>query len=91
MTVWDVVGTGFEGGFVALGEKRVGASLDIVEEQQRVERVWQVLSDWWMYSRPGQNGDEAQVREFSQKIFAELSMGDQSVVSFSPIFVGYSD
>ena len=49
MLVWDVVGTGFEGTFVAQGKKRVGTGMNLhgalsdEEERWRVARVWDVL------------------------------------------------
>jgi ABC-type molybdenum transport system ATPase subunit/photorepair protein PhrA len=49
MRVWDVVGTGFDGTFVALGHARVGLGMNAegvlspAEERWRVARVWEVL------------------------------------------------
>lgn len=83
MSVWDVVGTGFDGGFVPMGKNKVGAGLEPAEETQRVERVWQVLNGWWKHLRPGQEVDEAEVREFSKKTFADLPIGEQSVVNLN--------
>jgi len=47
MTVWDVVATGFDGGFISLGPKRVGNGLGEEEQQERVERVDEILRRWW--------------------------------------------
>ena len=83
MSVRDVIGTGFDGGFVPMGRMKVGSDLDTTEEQYRVKRVWEVLNDWWRHSR-----QESQVREFSQKIFAELPVGEQAVVILLRAVVG---
>jgi ABC-type molybdenum transport system ATPase subunit/photorepair protein PhrA len=88
MSVWDVIGTGFDGGFVPMGRMRVGSDLDKIEEGRRVERVWEVLNDWWKHSR--QTDGEDQVREFSQKTFADLPVGEQSVVILLRAVVGRS-
>jgi ABC-type molybdenum transport system ATPase subunit/photorepair protein PhrA len=43
-TVWDVVGTGFEGTHVPRGNARVGdVAGDRAEEDRRVNRMWEVL------------------------------------------------
>ena len=52
MTVWDAIGTGFEGGFVPRGKRRVGFGLDGQplevggkEEKWRVQRMQDVLTE----------------------------------------------
>jgi len=86
MTVWDVIGTGFDGGYVPVGKMKVGADLDEKEEKQRVNRVWDVLNDWWRHSRRTEK--ENQMREYSQKTFADLPIGEQSVVILLRAIVG---
>ena len=93
MTVWDAVGTGFEGGFVPRGRFRVGWSEEggpLEEggemERWRVGRMWEVMR---ALSPAAWRGDETQKRKaesadeakaFSERMFVDLSPGEQSVV-----------
>lgn len=48
MSVWEAVGTGFNGGFVSLGKEGVGVGAmgELTEEERtwRVKRCWEVLA-----------------------------------------------
>ncbi|KAK7057939.1 p-loop containing nucleoside triphosphate hydrolase protein [Favolaschia claudopus] len=43
MSVWEAIGTGFEGGFVPKGQDGVGIGLSEDEREWRIRRCWEVL------------------------------------------------
>lgn len=98
MTVWDAVGTGFEGGFVPRGRRRVGFfdGVDLQEgsevEQWRVSRMHEVLAALGPRAWRGDVvtsttlADEDQA--FSKRAFVDLSPGEQSIVLLMRALVG---
>jgi ABC-type molybdenum transport system ATPase subunit/photorepair protein PhrA len=102
MSVWDVVGTGFDGGFVPLGTKGVGVGLagglTDEETQWRVDRVWEVLRKlgphtWSKESTDNQIGTRkstvvASPETFATRSFIDLSAGEQSMVLLMRALVG---
>lgn len=100
MTVWDAVGTGFEGGFVPRGRFSVGFGADGrmldeggEEERWRVRRMWDVIRGLGPTAWRGESnsGDEAalkEAQEFSKRAFADLSPGEQSMVLLMRALVG---
>ena len=69
--MWDVVATGFDGGFIALGPKRVGNGLGEKEQQSRVERVDEILKKWWEV-QPHHRGEGLDV--YAKRNFADLAV-----------------
>lgn len=98
MTVWEAIGTGFDGGFVPLGPRGLGVGLhgELSESERtwRADRVWEVLRGlgphtWCgadLGTRPG--AGEEPVEEFAQRPFAELPAGEQSIVLLMRALVG---
>ncbi|KAG6847861.1 hypothetical protein H0H93_005463 [Arthromyces matolae] len=99
MTVWDAVGTGFDGGFTPLGRKNVGRGvLQPVTEEDiawRVNRCWEVLealgpAAWDSENVPKGASKRSVAEEFSKRMFVDLSVGEQRMVllmhySLSPV------
>jgi len=85
MSVWDVVATGFDGGFIPLGPKRVGNGLGEEEQQQRVERVDEILKEWWEV-QPHHRGEGLDT--YAKHNFADLPVGEQSLVIVLRALVG---
>jgi len=85
MSVWDVVATGFDGGFIALGPKRVGSGVEEEEQQRRVERVDEILKKWWEV-RLHHRGEGLDV--YAKRNFADLAVGEQSLVIVLRALVG---
>jgi len=99
MTVWDAIGTGFDGGFVPLGPKNVGigiaCGLTDKETEWRVGRVWEVLRNlgptaWTkLSSGHGQtNPADVSPEAFALRSFVDLSAGEQSIVLLMRALVG---
>ncbi|KAI0061896.1 P-loop containing nucleoside triphosphate hydrolase protein [Artomyces pyxidatus] len=90
MSVWEAVATGFDGGFVPLGENALGlglsGTLSAEERAWRERRVWEVLEALG----PQRWGDEVAdtAAEFAQRIFSTLPAGAQSVVLLMRALVG---
>ncbi|KAI0765714.1 P-loop containing nucleoside triphosphate hydrolase protein [Trametes elegans] len=94
LTVWDAVGTGFDGGFVPKGARRVGLAADGTplapgsqEEEWRVHRMREVVralgpSRW--HSHPDALPDDA----FLKQPFPSLTPGEQSIVLLMRALVG---
>ncbi|KAI0629636.1 P-loop containing nucleoside triphosphate hydrolase protein [Trametes polyzona] len=94
LTVWDAVGTGFDGGFVPKGKRRVGLSSDGTdlapgsqEEEWRVHRMHEVVralgpARW--HAHP----DKMTAERFFAQPFADLTPGEQSVVLLMRALVG---
>ncbi|KAG1726954.1 P-loop containing nucleoside triphosphate hydrolase protein [Suillus paluster] len=91
VSVFDVVGTGFDGGFVPGGKDGVGNGLEgtLSDEvrQWRVKRVRDVLNglgptSWETDANSFAAGDEllAPNEAFSKRDFVDLSAGEQSIV-----------
>ncbi|KAN0081447.1 P-loop containing nucleoside triphosphate hydrolase protein [Tylopilus felleus] len=100
-TVWDVVGTGFDGAFVPGGEDGVGRGVDGAVtgavRRWRVERVREVLAAlgpraWAASSEDGDEGRRHALADvdtaFARRAFVELSPGEQSVVLLMRALVG---
>lgn len=98
MTVWDAIGTGFEGNFVPRGRYNVGYSQDGGpleeggdEERWRVRRMWDVIRGLgpaiWR-GEPQSEAEAKEAQEFSQRTFADLSGGEQSMVLLMRALVG---
>ena len=85
MSVWDVVATGFDGGFIPLGPKRVGNGLEEEEQQKRVERVDEILKEWWEV-QPHRRGEGLDT--YAKRSFADLTVGEQSLVIVLRALVG---
>lgn len=97
ISVWDAVGTGFDGGFVPLGQRGVGVGLagGLTEEEVewRVSRVWDVLNGLGphTWTRSKANPDPAATPEtFAKRAFVDLSAGEQSMVLLMRALVGQS-
>jgi hypothetical protein len=97
MTVWEAVGTGFDGGFVPCGEQDVGIGLngELTKEEirWRIDRVWEVLTrlgpGTWSNSHNCKDSDARRVAEaFSSRSFIDLSAGEQSMVLLMRALVG---
>ena len=96
-SVWEVIGTGFDGTFVPGGKNGIGIGLegeltdDIVH--WRVNRIREVLSGLgpssWMSSGARHKGQMSEVDEaFSKRDFIDLSAGEQSIVLLMRALVG---
>jgi hypothetical protein len=98
MTVWDVIGTGFDGTFVPQGPNRVGIGIGMSAvlpeegERWRVARVWDVLRRLgpaaWKQGGANRNISSDKVpseleRSFSKCKFAELGPGERAIVLFA--------
>jgi len=84
MNVWEVVATGFDGGFISLGPRRVGNGLEEEEQQKRVERVDELLREWWEV-RPHRTID---LDAYTKRNFADLPVGEQSLAIVLRALVG---
>ncbi|KAI0090883.1 P-loop containing nucleoside triphosphate hydrolase protein [Irpex rosettiformis] len=98
MTVWDAVGTGFEGNFTPRGRFKVGFGEDGSpleeggeEERWRVRRMWEVIRALGPATWRGEGKSTAEAHEaeaFSQKAFVDLPGGEQSIVLLMRALVG---
>lgn len=103
MTVWDAIGTGFDGGFVPLGEKNIGIGLAGMltedETQWRIDRVWEVLRSLgptvWakLYTNSQSVGSlhfraDISPENFAARSFVDLSAGEQSMTLLMRALVG---
>ncbi|KAI0688994.1 P-loop containing nucleoside triphosphate hydrolase protein [Cytidiella melzeri] len=95
MTVWDAVGTGFEGNFVPHGRLRVGYGTDGTqleeggeEERWRVRRLWDVIGALGPATWRGEETSEEEAKAFAEREFADLSGGEQSMVLLMRALVG---
>jgi hypothetical protein len=94
MTVWEAVGTGFDGGFMPLGKEGVGIGvlqpLDDVGVRWRIERCWEVLNALgpraWTVS--GGAGTAMSTEEFKNKRFVDLAVGEQRMTLLMRALVG---
>ncbi|KAH7920601.1 P-loop containing nucleoside triphosphate hydrolase protein [Leucogyrophana mollusca] len=84
VSVWEVVGTGFDGTFVPGGADGVGVGLEGAlsddVRQWRVDRVREVLKGLGPSSWAHGNEDAGINDAFSKRDFADLSAGEQSIV-----------
>ncbi len=90
MTVWDAVGTGFDGGFVPRGRFGVGFATNGEpleeggeDERRRVRSMWEVIRALGPAAWRGEPKGEKEAKEaeaFSRRSFADLSPGEQSMV-----------
>jgi ABC-type molybdenum transport system ATPase subunit/photorepair protein PhrA len=94
MTVWEAVGTGFDGGFVPLGPHGVGlgvmAPLDEADVQWRIRRCEEVLEALGprAWAAGSVVGEEASVEAFGKRAFVDLSVGEQRMVLLMRALVG---
>ncbi|KAI9061384.1 P-loop containing nucleoside triphosphate hydrolase protein [Trametes sanguinea] len=94
LTVWDAIGTGFDGGFVPKGKRRVGVAHDGTslspgshEEEWRIHRMHEVmraLGPRRWHAHPDKMTDE----KFFAQSFPTLSPGEQSMVLLMRALVG---
>ncbi|KAJ7690200.1 P-loop containing nucleoside triphosphate hydrolase protein [Mycena rosella] len=91
MSVWEAVGTGFEGGFVPLGPAGVGLDIGEAERARRVARVREVLRALgplaWGAPAPSSSENEnknenwdTETARFAALRFPELPAGEQRLV-----------
>lgn len=94
MTVWEAIGTGFDGGFVPRGKEGVGIGvlqpLDDAGVRWRVERCWEVLEAlgpraWTTASGVGMG---LSTEEFKNRRFVDLAVGEQRMVLLMRALVG---
>lgn len=83
--MWEVIATGFDGGFISLGLKRVGNGLGEEEQQKRVERVDEILRKWWEV-QPNHRAED--LGAYAKRNFADLPVGEQSLVIVLRALVG---
>lgn len=96
MTVWEAVGTGFDGGFVPQGKHGVGvgvmAPLDEADIQWRIRRCEEVLEALgpraWRSDVEGVAGDGESAEAFGKRSFVDLSVGEQRMVLLMRALVG---
>lgn len=100
MSVWDVVGTGFNGEFVPRGKMRVGLSFNTaqelepggVQERWRVKRVWEVLEGLgpraWKGRVPDGTLCAPEDVAFAKRHFVDLTPGEQGIVLLMRALVG---
>ncbi|KAG6852339.1 hypothetical protein C0991_000584 [Blastosporella zonata] len=95
MSVWDAVGTGFDGGFVPLGPKNVG--LGVLQPLSETDIAWRVGRCWEVLEALGPaawDSDSTSVdtravaEEFSKRAFVDLSVGEQRMVLLMRALVG---
>ena len=94
MSVWEAIATGFDGGFVPLGPRGLGVGLhgELSESERawRANRVREVLRGLGPHTWDGAGAEagEESVKEFSQRLFAALPAGTQSMVLLMRALVG---
>jgi hypothetical protein len=90
MSVWEAIGTGFEGVFVPLSGDGVGANEPGQELQRewRTERMWEVLEHLgpssWSLARDSRNVSQ----QFAERWFSSLTTGEQRMVLLMRALVG---
>ncbi|KAK0456122.1 hypothetical protein EV421DRAFT_30959 [Armillaria borealis] len=91
MSVWDVVGTGFDGTFVPRGKHNVGTGvmqeLTDGDVQWRVTRCEEVIAALGPGAWGGEHSSEV-AANFSSRDFVELSVGEQRMVLLMRALVG---
>lgn len=97
MTVWDVVGTGFDGNFVPRGKHGVGTGvmkeLSDDDIKWRVSRMREVLNAlgpkaWRKPRNEGSSDATNFATAFEDQDFADLSAGEQRIVILMRALVG---
>ncbi|KAL1945384.1 hypothetical protein VTO73DRAFT_2235 [Trametes versicolor] len=94
LTVWDAIGTGFDGTFLPKGKRRVGIAVDgtplapgAQEEEWRLHRMHEVMGALgprrW-HTHPDKMTDA----QFFAQPFTELTPGEQSLVLLMRALVG---
>jgi ABC-type molybdenum transport system ATPase subunit/photorepair protein PhrA len=100
-SVWDVVGTGWEGAFVPLGNGGVG-DVGRAERGARVQRMWEVLTAlgpaaWGAYREPPPQHTraappgtppDARTLAFATTDYADLAPGERSLTLLARALVG---
>ena len=94
LTVWAAIGTGFDGGFVPKGKRRVGLGADGQELEEggkelewrlsRMQEVMRALGPSQWHTHPQFMRDE----KFLSRPFVDLSPGEQSMVLLMRALVG---
>jgi ABC-type molybdenum transport system ATPase subunit/photorepair protein PhrA len=90
MSVWEAIGTGFEGVFVPLPGKGVGANLPEHKSIRdwREERMWEVLENLGPSAWNPSEYPRELAAEFAQRKFTDLSVGEQRLVLLMRTLVG---
>ncbi|KAG7452169.1 P-loop containing nucleoside triphosphate hydrolase protein [Guyanagaster necrorhizus] len=91
MSVWDVVGTGFDGTFVPRGKHNVGTG--VMQELTEADVKWRVTRCEEVIAAlgPGAWADEntgEDAAKFNDRAFVELSVGEQRMVLLMRALVG---
>lgn len=95
MSVWEAVGTGFEGGFVPRGLQSVGIleelgldgdAADLVRAW-RVKRCWEVLDGLGPAAWAQKDGSPSSA-DFALRKFTDLTVGEQRIVLLMRALVG---
>ncbi|THH14498.1 hypothetical protein EW146_g5833 [Bondarzewia mesenterica] len=91
MSVWEAVATGFDGGFVPLGDRGLGVGLrgelSHEELEWRERRLWNVLEALGPQTWGNEVKPES-MEEFAYRKFSELPAGVQSMVLLMRALVG---
>ncbi|KAF9045131.1 P-loop containing nucleoside triphosphate hydrolase protein [Panaeolus papilionaceus] len=96
MSVWEAIGTGFDGGFVPRTKGATSAQLKLetrrgAMRQWRVQRCWEVLECLgpaaWLRSDPSTPHSNL-TRDFAQSGFSSLSPGEQRLVLLMRALIG---
>jgi ABC-type multidrug transport system ATPase subunit len=90
MSVWEAIGTGFEGVFVPLPGNGIGANLPENKSLRdwREERMWEVLENLGPSAWKPSEYPRELAAEFAQKKFTDLSVGEQRLVLLMRTLVG---
>lgn len=92
MSVWEAVGTGFDGGFVPRGERGVGAGvmapLDEAGVRWRVQRCGEVLEALGPRAWGPDAGGGESTEAFAKRAFVDLTVGEQRMVLLMRALVG---
>jgi ABC-type molybdenum transport system ATPase subunit/photorepair protein PhrA len=92
-TVWQVVGTGFEGSFVPRGKDSLGVGITDEERERRNQRMWEVLRALgpasWLGKPVITDGTPDELSAaFTQKAFVDCSPGERALVLLARALVG---
>ncbi|KAE9386877.1 P-loop containing nucleoside triphosphate hydrolase protein [Gymnopus androsaceus JB14] len=86
MTVWDVIGTGFDGDFVPKGKKSVGSGIGMQEES------WRMAREAWKRANatpsPASSPSSSLTHQFAQTSFPSLPLPQQRIVLLMRALVG---
>lgn len=90
MTVLEAIGTGFEGVFVPLPGGGIGATLPEQKSLRgwREGRIWEMLENLGPSAWKPSDYPRELAAEFAQKMFTDLSVGEQKMVLLMRALVG---